>query len=246
MTADGMNALYKKLQDSMNSTADGAYSSASTILGMIGVRGKTVVDVGCGQFGWLCAALDLGADKATGVDGHEDSPPESYSGKIKYLRADLSSRLDLGERFDVAVCVEVAEHLPPESSGVIVDTLTRCADFVVFSAAVPGQGGCYHINEQPPAYWADLFASRGYVCADIRARIWDDESIDPWYRQNLLLFAKNDAIGGFSAHVTAGPLHLVHPEIFRIYAPRGEHVIFSKKDGVWSADRVPANEEAHD
>jgi len=63
---------------------------------------------------------------------------------------------------------------------------------VLFSAAVPGQGGEHHVNEQPPEYWRSLFAERGYDCFDfLRARLRDRSDVRPWYRYNTLIYANS-------------------------------------------------------
>ena len=61
---------------------------------------------------------------------------------------------------------------------------------------MPYQGGTGHVNEQWPNYWIEQFAQRGYIAVDyIRKRIWDDEAIPWWYRQNILLFVNKERIG---------------------------------------------------
>jgi len=64
---------------------------------------------------------------------------------------------------DVAYCIEVAEHLAPELGDRLVAFLCGLAPAVVFTAASPGQGGDGHVNEQPPSYWQERFASHGYL-----------------------------------------------------------------------------------
>jgi hypothetical protein len=103
---------------------------------------------------------------------------------------DLSRRFDLNERFDLVTCLEVAEHLAPDSSAALIDSLVAHSDLVLFSAATPGQGGENHINERPLAFWQDLFAERGYVGFGVmRQRFRDDRGVEPWYRYNSVLYA---------------------------------------------------------
>jgi hypothetical protein len=118
--------------------------------------------------------------------------------------------------FDLAISLEVAEHLPAERASGFVKWLTELADIVLFSAATPRQGGKNHINEQWQDYWAALFAERNYVAVDcVRARIWDDRKIATWYRQNLLVYVRRVRLAEcrFPAAVP-GPLSVVHPEVF--------------------------------
>jgi len=91
---------------------------------------------------------------------------------------------------------------------------------VAFSAAIPGQGGVGHVNEQWPDYWEALFAAKGYVLVDwFRRQLWDDTAIEPWYRQNLFLYVERARLGHL--HMGADgearlPLRLVHPEMFEL------------------------------
>jgi hypothetical protein len=103
----------------------------------------------------------------------------------------------------------------------LVAELTSLAPVVLFSAAIPFQGGLNHVNEQWPDYWAALFAAHGFRVADVlRWRIWNDAQVTWWYKQNILLFAHDDMIAqnarlrGAIAALPAGPLAIVHPEKF--------------------------------
>ena len=127
---------------------------------------RSAVDIGCGVGTWLSVLSQRGISEIQGVDGHwVDTanlaiPPESFS------HHDLQRDLDLGRRFDLAISLEVAEHLPAERASGFVSWLTGLADIVLFSAATPRQGGRNHFNEQWQEYWAALFARHGYVTVD--------------------------------------------------------------------------------
>jgi hypothetical protein len=146
-------------------------------------------------------------------------------------RADLTSPLELGRRYDLAISLEVAEHLPPEAAAGFVASLTRAAPVVAFSAAIPGQGGRGHVNEQWPAYWAELFARHGYEPVDaLRPLLWDDPGVEWWYAQNVVVFASAEGLGRhprLGEHPQRGrtPLALVHPrrfagEVYDVERPR--------------------------
>jgi hypothetical protein len=195
--------------------------AARVVLGVVSEflpRIESAVDVGCGVGTWLSVLREHGALVVQGVDGpwvnrqHLVIPPECF------LTHDLSRPLNLGRRFDLAISLEVAEHLPADCAGGFVQTLTGLADVVLFSAAIPLQGGRGHVNEQWPEYWAGLFGSRNFRVFDaIRPRIWSDRTIPTWYRQNILLFVSDDrvpALVALQARQPAWPLSLVHPEIY--------------------------------
>ena len=120
----------------------------------------------------------------------------------------------LSKPFALAQSFEVAEHLDQQYALNFVKLLTSCADIVLFSAAIPYQGGVCHINEREPGYWAELFRQCGYECFDcLRPRIWSEESVLWWYRQNLLVFVHKDKVSSlpydFLGNATS-PLYMVH------------------------------------
>ena len=100
--------------------------------------------------------------------------------------------LVLPNRFDLAICTEVAEHVKRESAAILVESLAQAADVIAFGAAIPMQGGHGHINEQWPSYWRALFAKSGYQAYDIvRPVHWSDREIHYWYRQNMFVYVKD-------------------------------------------------------
>ena len=149
---------------------------------------SSVIDVGCGRGEWLSQFLSA-AIPVLGIDGPHVDLTHLLIPADRFRQHDLRTSLDLGERADVALCLEVAEHLPPEYAPQLVRSLTRLAPAVVFSAAVPGQGGVHHVNEQWPWYWQELFERERFACLDVfRHRIWHDDRVAHYYQQNLLLF----------------------------------------------------------
>jgi len=189
----------------------------------------SIVDVGCGDGGWLAAARALGIEDVLGVDGPWIGEAALKIPIANFHRARLDQPLAIARRFDLAVSLEVAEHLPPERAAPFVTELTRLAPLVLFSAAVPAQGGVQHLNEQWPAYWARLFAERGYRAIDaLRCRLWDDPAIVYWYKQNLLLYADATALAAHPALAAAAavtpeePIALIHPDLYRSLARRAQ------------------------
>jgi SAM-dependent methyltransferase len=178
-------------------------------------RPKSIVDFGCGIGSWLAAAQRLGVSDVLGYEGPWIESVETEP-NVKILVADVAMPVQCDRRFDLVVCLEVAEHLPSDCAANLVTNLCNAGDIVLFSAAIPGQGGYSHINEQWPSYWASLFSRKGYRCLDvIRPIIWTDERVDAWYRQNTLLFARENVnIAIMKLPKNNGPLDVVHPEIF--------------------------------
>jgi SAM-dependent methyltransferase len=154
------------------------------------LRIATVADFGCGQGAWLSVWRETGAG-VLGVDGPYIDRSRLLIEAAEFRAADLAEPIDLGRRFDLVQSLEVAEHLPPAKARQFVETLCRHAGAVLFSAAVPGQGGEQHVNEQPLSYWRALFGDHGYVAIDyLRPLILADREIQWWYRYNTLLYVE--------------------------------------------------------
>lgn len=169
----------------------------------------SLLDVGCGIGTWMRTARDLGVTDVYGIDGVDVADADLLAPREMFGVVDLTTTWNLGRRYEMALCLEVAEHLPFERGGPLIDALTRHSDLVVFSAACPGQPGQHHVNCQWPSYWQGLFNLRGFVCSDvIRPLIWNRPEIDVWYRQNMFL-AKRDEYHAGSEPPLSG---LLHPE----------------------------------
>jgi SAM-dependent methyltransferase len=161
----------------------------------------SVADFGCGQGAWLSVWAATGASVA-GVDGPYIDRAHLLIDPSNYHVANLAEAIDLGRRFDLVQSLEVAEHLPAAKAGQFIDTLTAHGSHVLFSAAVPGQGGENHVNEQPLNYWRAIFRDRRFVAVDyLRPLISCDRSIARWYRCNTLLYVRDDMIEGLPAAV---------------------------------------------
>jgi SAM-dependent methyltransferase len=183
------------------------------------LKPASLVDVGCGAGHWLAAASELGIADIIGVEGNWIGAAELAFPREKIVIHDLGAPLDLGRKFDLAISLEVAEHLPESRAREFVHSLCRAADKVLFSAAIPGQGGRRHINEQWPKYWADLFGELGYGCHDLlRLQVWNNPRVLWYYAQNCLLFARKGTGSGLGP--PAEPLPLVHPSAWSAQVAR--------------------------
>jgi len=150
-------------------------------------RPASVIDVGCGTGSWLSVFQDHGC-RILGLEGEVVSDDLLDIPRACHEVVDLEADVPPPGRFDLAVCLEVAEHLTEPAGERLVRLLTSAADVVLFSAAVPGQGGDHHLNERWPDYWQGLFEAQGFGCDDeVRWRFWDNESVDWWYRQNMFV-----------------------------------------------------------
>jgi hypothetical protein len=80
----------------------------------------SLLDVGCGPGAWLRAATDLGIQDAVGVDGLDLEADRLFVPKSVIQVHDLDRPLDLGRMFELALCLEVAEHLSTEAADGLV------------------------------------------------------------------------------------------------------------------------------
>jgi hypothetical protein len=183
------------------------------------VPADSVVDFGCKHGEWLSVFREHGSTRLRGFDLEKRIGHGLLINADEFVVADLRQPVQLNDRFDLAVCIEVAEHLPESAAAPLVRTLTSAAPAVLFSAAVPGQGGHGHLNEQPRQYWNDLFAAYGYTPIDcLRPRIWQDPAVAWWYRQNIFLMCSEEmrqspGLRAEASRAIAGDLDLVHVDI---------------------------------
>ena len=181
---------------------------------------NSVVDVGCGLGTWLLSLLRLQSQQVDilGIDGPWIDPDLLVIPKDRFLAVDLFLETPQIEgKYDLAICLEVAEHLPPEKAEEFISFLTSISDFVLFSAAIPFQGGTNHFNEQWQGYWADLFEQKGYVPIDfVRPALWNDDKISFHYRQNTILYSKGDRVKEMNlpSLLDGQMLSLSHPEYY--------------------------------
>lgn len=185
------------------------------------IQPGSVVDVGCATGEFLAAFRKYGVEDILGIDGAYVRRDLLVIPQDNFLSFDLNRPFTLDHTYDLAICLEVAEHLLPQSAADFIASLTLLASIILFSAAIPYQGGDGHLNEQWPEYWADLFKQHSFVPVDaLRQGIWLDSEIPIPYRQNMLFFCKEEALAGneklTQAYQLTNPnaLSAVHPEMY--------------------------------
>lgn len=207
-----------------NGFRDGSRRSAEVVAPLIvdWIAPASVIDLGCGTGDWLSVFKQMGVATIKGVDGDHVDLDQLAIPRSTFAVHDLSAPYQSDQRYDLTLSVEVGEHLPADSAGALVRSLTDLAPVVLFSAAIPNQPGAHHVNCQWPRYWAELFAERGFVCIDaLRMRLWNDRRVDSWYRQNLVIYVSQAHLSRYPKLQVLykpdpdGPLSLVHPELFQ-------------------------------
>lgn len=148
---------------------------------------KTVLDLGCNVGWWLYWFYQNGVKDATGVDG-DNMAKDFKLNDYNLVISDLTKPIELRFKFDLLLCLEVAEHLDEKYSDVLVNTACRHSDTVFWSAATPGQTGYNHVNEQPHEYWIEKFNERGYYGRKVADKL--PEVPHDYYRKNAIEFIK--------------------------------------------------------
>ncbi|WP_052768096.1 methyltransferase domain-containing protein [Brachyspira hyodysenteriae] len=207
------------------------YRSAKLILPLIFkyYKPNSIIDIGCGIGTWLKAAFELGITNIKGIDCNEISEdflliPRQY---ISIDNLETHENVN-NEKYDLAISVEVAEHLDNSVSEHFVKTLISYSDVIIFSAAIPYQGGEHHINCQPPDFWCNIFKKNGYVCFDFRnilMNMWED--INPCYSQNLLLYVNKNLMDKFenNFYFTNKPIYFYHPAYVQSIMDYSNHLL---------------------
>lgn len=191
------------------------------------IQPRSVVDVGCGTGEFLSIFREQGVHDILGIDGVWINKKNLRIPERLFQVANLEDPLKIQRNFDLAISLEVAEHLAEKSAKFFIENLTSLSSIILFSAAVPLQGGVHHINEQWPEYWVQLFQERGYVPIDIiRRKIWNNDKVSFWYAQNILLFVKkdylenNDFLKKEFEQTEGSVLSIIHPSLYLLKARR--------------------------
>lgn len=174
---------------------------------------QSVLDVGCGTGTWLLEAAKLGCVNLVGIEGDHLDRSKFVCPEARLLIHDLEKPFNLEERFDLLLCLEVAEHLNKSAAEGFINSLALHSDNILFSAAIPFQGGQNHVNEQWPSWWQRLFENQGYKAYDIlRLKFWNNEEVFYWYKQNMILYSRNELKD--LKPVEGLVLSMVHPELY--------------------------------
>ena len=170
---------------------DSAETISQSILNDLGPN--TVVDVGCGT-GALLEALRTRGCQVFGLEYSTAALQYCKERELDVQKFDLESENLVEDRtFDVAISMEVGEHLPEKTADRYVDLITRLSNVIVFTAATPGQGGDDHVNEQPHSYWISKFQSLGFAYDESLSIRWRNswrgtDNVASFYHRNLMIF----------------------------------------------------------
>jgi SAM-dependent methyltransferase len=206
----------------------GSLRSARVIIPILleRVSVQSAVDVGCGRGTWLRALEEAGVTDIAGYDGDYVDLSSLLIDSTRFNAVDLCEDFEIGRNFDLAISLEVAEHLASKFAQALIRRLVTVAPIILFSASVPGQQGTNHVNEQWQDYWRSLFKSFGFYPADvIRPIVWGNPNVEYWYQQNIILYCTEQALKDnpglriVPEHVS---LNMVHPTLYEIGRARAD------------------------
>jgi SAM-dependent methyltransferase len=179
---------------------------------------RSVVDIGCGCGAWLHALEECGVADVVGYDGDYVERSMLLIDQKKFRSVDLRNEFGLPRRFDLAISLEVAEHLPSEFAERFIGGLAAAAPAVLFSAAIPGQFGFNHVNLRWQDYWRAIFRSYQFYPVDlVRPMVWGNTSVKCWYQQNTILYCNEETYkNNCQLHKVPDErsLNVVHPEFY--------------------------------
>jgi hypothetical protein len=182
---------------------------------------KSAADVGCCLGTWTQSLIENGVKDVIPIDGPwcDMDLLSKHIDVSKFVAHDLNKGVfNDGNRYDLAICLEVAEHVEPQNELNVVETLVGLSDTILFSAAIPHQGGDGHVNEQWPSHWRELFRRYGYEFVDvIRPYIWTRDEVYRWYKQNMFIVTKQEKVDDVmkrfnELHIENQMLDVVHPK----------------------------------
>ncbi|HZM24551.1 MAG TPA: alpha-1,2-fucosyltransferase [Anaerolineales bacterium] len=147
-----------------------------------------VIDIGCGVGEW-----NNGNPNYVGLD-YRIKKKDLLIPAERFIECDLEHEFYQSDtKFDLCLCLEVAEHLRPDRAEGLVKMLCSLSDFVLFSAAIPFQGGTGHVNEQWQSWWAELFSQHYFFAWDVQPEIRSNPDVELWYRNNMILYRRGGA-----------------------------------------------------
>lgn len=190
------------------------------------LKPNSVVDFGCGLGTFLYCFKKEGLKQVLGLGGPWVNKEllYKYITPVEFKECNLEEEINLENKFDLVISLEVAEHLSRKYADIFIKNLIAAGEMIVFSASIPYQEGQNHINEQWLDYWEQKFLDHAYEMHDIlRPIFWDNRNIFWWYKQNMVLFTPKES--NFKSKQTYNVLkNVVHPEFFMHKAKRLEAI----------------------
>ena len=202
-------------------------SSAKEIVPLLfqAIKPSSVIDVGCGTGVWISECKRNGADRIQGIDGEWVLPNKLFINEDEleiydFENTDKEPQCVNSDHYDMAICLEMAEHVSRAKADYVIDVLTKAADVIYFSAATPYSGGMHHVNECWQSYWISKFKKRGFLAIDyIRPKVWNNKKVCYFYAEESFIFVKKERLSEFpllqEAYQEEFIADIVHPIHFK-------------------------------
>ena len=159
----------------------------------------SLIDVGCGTGHYLQYCLNCGIGDVLGLEGSPAAFADLLVDKRYVVMHDLRLPYTVGRRFDLAISVEVAEHIDKLYASNFIKILCDASDTVALTAAKPGQGGTAHVNEQGEEWWVEKFRRFDYgfdstttqmLRRGIRQAREAGNFVTRWFESNIMVFRR--------------------------------------------------------
>jgi SAM-dependent methyltransferase len=153
---------------------------------------ESVKDIGCGSGIWIKKFHEAKKLKrAIGFDLAEALIPNKkvLRSEIEFFPVDFENvEENIFPKTDLSIFLEVAEHLSEGTAKKIIKFICKTSDLVIFSAAIPGQGGYNHMNEHSMQYWVQLLEANKFIVFDLfRSELNKFKRLPFYYRNNIIL-----------------------------------------------------------
>ncbi|AUX10564.1 hypothetical protein AArcSl_2953 [Halalkaliarchaeum desulfuricum] len=155
---------------------------------------ESVIDFGCAIGGHLEWFHEHGIE-VCGIEGNTTAFEYSLIPNEYLEEHDLREPYEITKQRDLALCIEVAEHIPERYANQLVASLTDSAESVFFTAAPPGQQGTHHINLKKDSYWEKKFEEKGYIRDNmIETRLKQNLNLEKstWIKDNMFVFVSGN------------------------------------------------------
>jgi hypothetical protein len=169
---------------------------------------RSVIDWGCANGLYLEPFMTDDGCEVLGIE-NASVAIEMRHPDIRIIKADMTQSISLtpvnmqpvgvdlsapANKFDMALCIEVLEHIEEKYASVAVGNICRSSDRLVVSIAREWQTGPGHLNLKPIEYWIQKFGWNGFrvdnkTTLDVREKMGDGYHLG-WITNNLLILEK--------------------------------------------------------
>ncbi|EKD25752.1 MAG: hypothetical protein ACD_79C01527G0010 [uncultured bacterium] len=155
---------------------------------------ESVIDFGCGT-GDILAPFEKRNLNVLGIDGSFSNKKYSHIRKENFQIFDIREKYPNKNKYDLCICMEVAEHIDEKYSETLIHNITNSAPILIFTAAGPGQEGNDHCNLQPKSWWMEKLRKYDFeyddnLTNDFILHMSNMNDVQSWYIENLMIYRK--------------------------------------------------------